>query len=83
MDETAGQGYVGVNADELKLVGEALTSGEQLGFIFPLGGDLVESVNMALAEMKDNGTLEELAQKFFSDAFVITYDDIEAIEYDE
>ena len=83
MDETAGQGYVGVNAEDLKLVGEALTSGEQLGFIFPLGSDLVESVNNALAEMKSNGTLDELAEKWFSDAFVITYDDIEEIEYDE
>jgi len=83
MDETAGQGYVGVNADDLKLVAEALTNGEELGFIFPLGSDLVESVNNALAEMKSNGTLERLAEKFFSDAFVITYDDIEAIEYDE
>lgn len=83
MDETAGQGYVGVNADDLKLVGEALTSGEQLGFIFPLGSDLVEPVNKALAEMKANGKLEELAQKFFSDAFVITYDDIAEVEYDE
>jgi polar amino acid transport system substrate-binding protein len=83
MDETAGQGYVGVNAEDLKLVGEALTSGEELGFIFPLGSDLVESVNNALAEMKSNGTIERLAEKFFSDAFVITYDDIEEIEYDE
>jgi polar amino acid transport system substrate-binding protein len=83
MDETAGQGYVGVNAEDLKLVGEALTSGEELGFIFPLGSDLVESVNNALAEMKSNGTIERLAEKFFSDAFVITYDDIEEVEYDE
>jgi polar amino acid transport system substrate-binding protein len=83
MDETAGQGYVGVNAEDLKLVGESLTSGEQLGFIFPLGSDLVESVNNALAEMKSNGTLDELAEKWFSDAFVITYDDIEEIEYDD
>ncbi len=82
MDETAGQGYVGVNAEDLKLVGESLTSGEQLGFIFPLGSDLVEPVNKALAEMKANGTLEELAQKYFSDAFVITYDDIAEVEYD-
>jgi polar amino acid transport system substrate-binding protein len=76
MDETAGQGYVGVNTDELKMVGESLSS-DSLGFIFPNGSDLVESVNNALAEMKDNGTLEELAKKYFTDSFTITYDDLE------
>ncbi|MGD8585450.1 MAG: transporter substrate-binding domain-containing protein, partial [Chloroflexota bacterium] len=40
MDETAGQGYVGVNADQLKLVGESLAS-DALGFIYPQGSDLV------------------------------------------
>ena len=76
MDETAGQGYVGVNADQLKLVGESLSS-DSLGFIYPLGSDLVEAVNLALAELKANGTLEALAVQYFTDAFTITYDDIE------
>jgi polar amino acid transport system substrate-binding protein len=76
MDETAGQGYVGVNADQLKLVGESLSS-DSLGFIYPLGSDLVEPVNLALAELRANGTLEELAVKYFTDAFTITYDDLE------
>ena len=75
MDETAGQGYVGVNADQLKVVGESLSS-DQLGFIFPLGSDLVGPVNFALAEMEASGFLDELAEKYFSDAFVLTYDDI-------
>jgi polar amino acid transport system substrate-binding protein len=75
MDETAGQGYVGANADKLKLVGPSLSS-DQLGFIYPKGSDLVEPVNLALASMKKDGFLEELAQKYFSDRFTITYDDI-------
>ncbi|MFQ5435888.1 MAG: substrate-binding periplasmic protein, partial [Anaerolineae bacterium] len=75
MDETAGQGYVGVNADALKLVGESLSS-DQLGFIYTKGSELVEPFNAALAELTANGTLEELAAKYFSDAFKITYDDI-------
>ena len=75
MDETAGQGYVGVNADALKLVGESLSS-DQLGFIFPQGSDLVEPMNMALDVLKADGTLEELATQYFSDSFTITYDDI-------
>ncbi|MEM7345462.1 MAG: transporter substrate-binding domain-containing protein [Chloroflexota bacterium] len=75
MDETAGQGYVGVNADKLKLVGDSLSS-DELGFIFPKGSDLVEPINAALAELEANGTMAELADKFFSDNFVVTYDDI-------
>jgi polar amino acid transport system substrate-binding protein len=68
MDETAGQGYVGTNAQQLQLVGPPITSGG-LGFIFPKGSDLVEPVNQALEVMRQNGTLDELAQKYFSDEF--------------
>ena len=75
MDETAGQGYVGVNADKLKLVGPSLSS-DELGFIYPQGSDLVEPINLALASMKADGFLDELAQKYFYDRFTITYDDI-------
>ncbi|MCB8965690.1 MAG: transporter substrate-binding domain-containing protein [Chloroflexota bacterium] len=76
MDETAGQGYVGVNANELKLVGESLSS-DQLGFIFPKGSDLAAPINAALAEMRASGKLDELADQYFSDKFTITYDDLE------
>ena len=75
IDETAGQGYVGVNADQLQLVGDSLSS-DQLGFIYPKGSDLVEPVNLALAAMAEDGFLDELASKYFSEQFTITYDDI-------
>ncbi len=68
IDETAGQGYVGTNAEKVKLVGEPISS-DQLGFIFPKGSDLVEPVNLALAEMRRSGKLDELAQKYFSAEF--------------
>lgn len=68
MDETAGQGYVGTSAEQLELIGEPIKS-DELGFIFPKGSDLVAPVNAALAEMRENGKLEELAQKYFSDEF--------------
>lgn len=68
IDETAGQGYVGTNAEQVQLVGEPLTS-DQLGFIFPKGSDLVEPVNLALAVMRASGKLDELAQKYFSAEF--------------
>lgn len=79
MDETSGMGYVGVNSDQLKLVGESLSS-DALGFIFPKGSDLVAPVNAALASMREDGTLDTLAEKYFSDQFTITYDDLEAAE---
>ncbi len=75
IDETAGQGYLGVNADQLKLVGESMSS-DALGFVFPKGSDLVAAFNAALVEMQANGTLDALAAKYFSDAFTITYDDL-------
>jgi polar amino acid transport system substrate-binding protein len=75
IDETAGQGYVGENADDVELIGESLSS-DQLGFIFPKGSDLVEPFNAAIRAMIADGTMEELARKYFTDAFTITYDDI-------
>ena len=76
IDETAGMGYLGVNADSLKLVGESLES-QELGFVFPKGSDLVGPFNAALAELEANGTLATLAEKFFTDAFTVTYEDLE------
>jgi phosphate/phosphite/phosphonate ABC transporter binding protein len=73
IDEVAGQGYVGANADSVKLIGPSLSS-DQLGFIFPKGSDLVEPFNAVIAQMKADGTLEELNQKWFSK----TAEDIEA-----
>lgn len=75
IDETAGQGYVGENADQVELIGDSLSS-DELGFIFPKGSDLVEPINQAISVMKENGTMQELGEKYFSDAFTITYDDI-------
>jgi polar amino acid transport system substrate-binding protein len=68
LDETAGQGYLGTNAEAVKLVGDPLTS-DQLGFIFPKGSDLVAPVNAALASMRADGTLDALAKKYFSAEF--------------
>ena len=82
LDETAGQGYIGANADEVKLVGGSLSS-DQLGFIYPKGSDLVEPINGALAEMKADGTLAEISERYFGSAFTISYDDIEFPDYDE
>ena len=82
IDETAGQGYQGANADELELIGEGLSS-DSLGFIFPLGSDLVGPINEALAAMKADGSLAEISGRYFGDSFTITYDDLTFPEYDE
>ncbi len=76
IDDAAGLGYVGENADELKTIDDGLQS-DPLGFIFPKGSELVAAVNLALQQMKDDGTMEELGVKFFGEGFTITYEDIE------
>jgi len=75
IDETAGQGYVGENEEDIKLIGESLSS-DQLGFIFPPGSDLVDPFNQALQSMKDDGTLSEINTLYFGPDFAVTYDDI-------
>jgi polar amino acid transport system substrate-binding protein len=76
IDETAGLGYQGENADLLKLVGPSMSS-DELGFIFPLGSDLVDPVNMAFDELKANGFLQGVNALYFGPDFDITYDDLE------
>jgi polar amino acid transport system substrate-binding protein len=75
IDETAGQGYRGDNAEVLKLVGPSMSS-DLLGFIYPKGSDLVDPVNIALNELATNGFMDEVNEKFFGPEFNITYDDI-------
>ncbi|MCP5028251.1 MAG: amino acid ABC transporter substrate-binding protein [Actinomycetia bacterium] len=82
IDETAGQGYVGENADAVTMIGGSLSS-DQLGFIFPLDSDLVDAINAVLAEMKADGTLETISAEYFGDSFSITYDDLSYPEYEE
>jgi polar amino acid transport system substrate-binding protein len=75
IDETAGQGYIGENADKVKLVGPSLSS-DQLGFIFPSGSDLVKPVNQALEAMRQDGALDKISAQFFGPNFKVTDKDI-------
>jgi polar amino acid transport system substrate-binding protein len=68
MDETAGQGYMGENADKVELVGPSI-SGDQLGFLFPKGSPLVAQVNQAIKAMATDGTLDKINAKFFGKNF--------------
>ena len=75
IDEVAGQGYKGANADVLKLVGPPITS-EQLGFVYPKDSDLVEPVNAALSALKANGFLQRINAQYFGPEFDITHEDL-------
>ncbi|MEN8041075.1 MAG: ABC transporter substrate-binding protein [Actinomycetota bacterium] len=66
IDDVAGQGYQGANADQLSLLEGDLQS-DPLGFIYPHDSDLIESVNKIIADMKSDGTLEDLIKKWFID----------------
>ncbi len=75
IDEVAGLGYLGTNADKLKLVGSSLSS-DQLGFIFPKGSDLVAPVNAAIKALTDSGWMSTVDLKYFGPSFTITYDQL-------
>ena len=81
IDDTAGQGYVGVHADKIGLL-EGTLVGQQLGFVFPKGSDLVKPFNAALAVMRADGTLDALAKKWFCPDFAMTYEQIGPGAYD-
>ena len=51
------------NKEEIRYV-ESIPTGEQYGIAFPEDSVLVEPVNQALAEMKEDGTYEELYKKW-------------------
>ncbi len=66
IDDVAGQGYVGANADSTKLLSDDLQS-DPLGFIFPKDSDIIDAVNGVIADMKADGTLDDLIKKWFID----------------
>lgn len=66
IDDIAGQGYVGANADATKLLADDLQS-DPLGFIYAKGSNLIAPVNQVLKEMKNDGTLDALIKKWFID----------------
>ncbi len=70
------QDYVGANANWFKFASHAL-SRDDLGFAFPQGSDLVQPVNLALQTLQEDGTLEQLAEKYFSANFVLSHTDIQ------
>ncbi len=66
IDDVAGQGYTGLNADKIKLLPDDLIK-QQLGFIYPQGSELVEPFNAALESMRADGTLDAINAKWLGD----------------
>lgn len=79
-DDTAGQGIRGSFVDQVQFVGEALDE-EQLGFAFPKGSTLVESVNQTIKSMEADGVLSQLTNQYFGSSFSVSYVDITAGAY--
>jgi polar amino acid transport system substrate-binding protein len=52
------------NDDSLSVV-ETYETDENYGFAFPQGNDLVDLVNDALAELRDDGTYDEIYNRYF------------------
>ena len=64
MDAASGRGYIGANPDKLKIVGDPLGT-EEFGFIFTPKSDLVAPFNAAIAQMKADGYLDYLNNRWF------------------
>jgi ABC-type amino acid transport substrate-binding protein len=62
-------------ASQVEFIGDSL-SDDQFGIVFPKNSELVEAVNKALLDMRVNGALEALIQRYFGIDFNVTYDDI-------
>lgn len=69
IDEIPAVGYIAENEGLLKVVGDPVVS-DELGFAFPLGSDLVDPVNQALAAMEADGVLADLNNYYFDPNWV-------------
>lgn len=68
IDDVGGQGYVGMNAEQLRLLDGQLAA-QDLAFIFPKDSPLKGPVNQTLQAMRDDGTLAHLNAKWFAPTF--------------
>ncbi len=63
IDNVTALGYMKENEGKIKIGGQ-ITSDEPLAFVFPPDSDLIEPVNLALASMTLDGTLQALNEKW-------------------
>ncbi len=64
IEDTVAKGYVDANSD-LKFTVIENTELAGSAIAFPKGSDLVGDFNKVLAEMKEDGTMDELVKKWF------------------
>ena len=64
IDDVAGQGYVGINAEDIKLLPDILIT-QELGFIYPLDSEIASPFDAALASMMADGSLAAINAKWF------------------
>jgi ABC-type amino acid transport substrate-binding protein len=66
VDAAAARGFVTTTQGAVNTVGDAI-SDDEMGFIFPIGSDLVEPMNEAIASLAEDGFLDFLLTKWFFD----------------
>lgn len=81
IDQQAAPPSLGEPGDELEFIGDSLAR-DQLAFPFAQDSELVQAVNQALRALGEDGTLADLDQRYFSDDFDVTYDQIKLPEMD-
>lgn len=64
LDAASSQGYIGANPEQLKIIGDPLGT-EEFGFIFTPGSSLVAPFNQAIAQMKADGYIDYLNNRWF------------------
>ncbi|MDX2139699.1 MAG: transporter substrate-binding domain-containing protein [Chloroflexota bacterium] len=65
-DASASAGFVSTTGAAVELIGEPI-SRDEFGIIFPIGSDLVEPINAAIASVTADGFLDYLYYKWFFD----------------
>jgi polar amino acid transport system substrate-binding protein len=65
IDEFAGMGYLGINAEDLELIGPSMSS-DALAFLFPIGSDLVDPINQVIAELQAENWFDTINQEYIA-----------------
>jgi len=67
VDKPVGEAYLNSHSDIAKFVGDSFGDHEEFAFAVQQGNtELLDKLNAGLAELKENGTYEELVAKWFS-----------------
>lgn len=64
LDDVAAEAFVQQYAGDLVVNIREVESGDELGFVVPEGDPLVEDLNAGLAMIREDGTLDQLVQKW-------------------